>query len=464
MIKVILFDLDGVLVNSRDLHYQTFKEAFEEITQNQTLSWKEHHEEYDGLSTKQKLNKMVSLGKITSEQVDPIFNLKQEKTFQIIPKLIFPRQTLIQLLETLSKTYRLAVVSNSIRKSLDLFLETLQISKFFEFTLSNEDALNPKPSPDLYNLAIQKLNVSPSECLICEDSERGRTAAYASGCHVLEVEDTEDLTEKLFEKTLKDILTSGKIQPRQPNQRINIVIPMAGEGSRFVKKGYTVPKPFIPVFGKPMIQWVIDNMRMTTVPFDLMFHFICRKSHLDVYDMSSFLDSIGIQYKIHTVEKLTEGAACTVLTVQDFINTDEPLVIVNSDQYLEWDPTHFYNCLLNPSYSGVISTFYSPDPSDTKWSFAKLSNENIVEEVAEKKWIGPFATTGIYGWKKGSDFVHYANQMISKNIRVNGEFYVCPVYNEAIQENGIFRVVECKKMWGLGVPEDLDYFLANHSD
>jgi hypothetical protein len=142
--------------------------------------------------------------------------------------------------------------------------------------------------------------------------------------------------------------------------------------------------------------------------------------------------------------------------------TEDPLVIVNSDQFLEWNSDSFYKSLLNPTYDGCILTFLQPDQNDIKWSYASVDNDSLVTEVAEKKWISPFATVGLYGWAKGSDFVLYAEQMIAKNIRTNNEFYVCPVYNEAIAAGKKARVSLCKGMWGLGVPEDLEKFRRDY--
>ena len=100
--------------------------------------------------------------------------------------------------------------------------------------------------------------------------------------------------------------------------------------------------------------------------------------------------------------------------------------------------------------------------TDPKWSFAKLDEDNYIKEVAEKKPISNIATAGVYQWKKGSDYVKYAEQMIEKNIRVNNEFYVCPVLNEAIADGKKFKVFFVNRMWGLGTPEDLNYFLINY--
>ena len=106
--------------------------------------------------------------------------------------------------------------------------------------------------------------------------------------------------------------------------------------------------------------------------------------------------------------------------------------------------------------SGGIVTFEATHP---KWSFAKLGNDGFVSEVAEKKPISNIATAGIYYWTHGSNYVKYAEQMIEKDIRTNNEFYVCPVYNEAIQDGKKVKIFQIEKMWGLGTPEDLEVFL-----
>jgi HAD superfamily hydrolase (TIGR01509 family) len=457
-IKAIIFDLDGVLIDARTLHFEAFRQAFEKICPPHTLSWKKHEELYDGLSTRQKLQKMINMNILSEELSIKVSSEKQKQTALLIEKTIKARSYLIDLLTLLrSEGYILACATNSIRETLDTMLHTLKISKFFSFTLSNNDVDNPKPSPEIYSLTFKKLGLLPEECLICEDSPHGRKAAYLSGAHVLEIEDMNDLTSEKIHQKINSIHNNQPII--QPT--IQVVIPMAGEGSRFQKAGYTVPKPFIDIRGKHMIQWVIDNVLSTK--YKLEFFFLCREKHLEANSMS-FLNLQNLSYTIVPVKELTEGAACTVLLAKNLLNPELPLVIVNSDQYLEWNVDSFYTSLLNPTYSGVISTFYSPDPSDTKWSFVELYQNTLITKVAEKVWLGPNATTGIYGWKCASDFILYAEKMIEKNIRVNNEFYICPVYNEAIQDSKKIRLFECKKLWGLGVPDDLEYFLKHFNN
>ena len=239
---------------------------------------------------------------------------------------------------------------------------------------------------------------------------------------------------------------------------------MAGEGSRFVKAGFKDPKPFIPVGSKPMIQWVLENMLPKDESVFVKFHLIMRSDHLTLYPVHELFANMPprVSFAIYLTKGVTEGAACSVLLAKEGINSEDPLVIVNSDQFLEWNSDSFYKSLLNPTYDGCLLTFLQPNQNDIKWSYASVDNDSLVTEVAEKKWISPFATVGLYGWAKGSDFVQYAEQMIAKNIRTNNEFYVCPVYNEAIAAGKKVRVSLCKGMWGLGVPEDLETFRRDY--
>lgn len=232
---------------------------------------------------------------------------------------------------------------------------------------------------------------------------------------------------------------------------LNIVIPASGYGSRFSKMGYSLPKPLIEVDGNPMIKKVIDNL-----PKNAHFIFIIRKEHSDEYKFDTYLKEICPNCDIIKVNSVTEGAAASILLAKEYINNDTPLLLANSDQYLEWDPEEFLRECTKSNSDGVISTFKSTHP---KFSYAKVNENSIVTEVREKQVISDIATTGIYYWKRGSDFVKYAEDMIKKNIRFNNEFYTAPVFNGAILDDKIIRIIPCKKFWSLGTPEDLDEYL-----
>lgn len=238
---------------------------------------------------------------------------------------------------------------------------------------------------------------------------------------------------------------------------LNIVIPMAGRGSRFADAGYEIPKPLIDIHGHPMIEYVISNLKPNN---EHRFIFLCLDEHLKKYDLESRLKKISPNCSVIAVDHVTEGAACTVLLAREFINNDDELMIANSDQFVDVNINDYLECIQDNH--GLIMTMTANDP---KWSFIRYNLEGLVTMVREKKVISDEATVGIYNFKQGRDFVKYADQMISKNIRVNNEFYVAPVYNEMIEDNKniVFYNVgsEDNGMYGLGIPEDLKKFLLN---
>ena len=238
---------------------------------------------------------------------------------------------------------------------------------------------------------------------------------------------------------------------------MKILIPMAGEGSRFAKEGYQFPKPLIDVNGKPMIQRVIENL-----DFDAEYIFLVRKSHLEKYEglKNSLFQITNLKTKIIEVDALTEGAACTALLAKEYIDNDEDLLIANSDQIIQYEQNNF-NMLKN--LTNVDSMVFCFNAVHPKWSFVKINSRGFATEVAEKNPISNIATCGIYWYRKGSDYVKYAEQMISKNIRVNNEFYIAPVYNELMQNNKTLIPFYVHKMWGIGTPEDLNIYLQKSS-
>lgn len=227
---------------------------------------------------------------------------------------------------------------------------------------------------------------------------------------------------------------------------MNIVIPMAGEGRRFKEAGYEVYKAFLPVGRKRMIDAVIDNVRPT---IHHQFIFVTRYPLLP--------DSLPKGSVVHELAEPTQGATETVLKVRELIDTEVPLLIVNSDQIVDFKIDDFLAEARR--YDGLILTFPA---TEWKWSFARTEN-GLVTDVAEKLPISNHATAGIYWFDHGRDFVAAADQMIEKDIRTNGEYYLCPVYNEFIgmgKRIGIYEV-PASAMHGLGTPEDYNAYQSN---
>ncbi|EDO8279620.1 lipopolysaccharide biosynthesis protein, partial [Campylobacter jejuni] len=218
---------------------------------------------------------------------------------------------------------------------------------------------------------------------------------------------------------------------------MNIVIPMAGLGSRFAKAGFDKPKPFIDVLDKPMIVRVLENLKYK----DARYILIARKEHLT--KEKKLVDEIKNNFNVEfiPIDKLTEGTACTVLYARKYINNDMPLMIANSDQIVDINIADFINDSFKRGLDGSILTFIDKE-KNPKWSFAKLNNDLVVE-IKEKEAISEFATVGIYFFNKGKIFIESAIDMIIENDRVNNEFYTCPVYNYAIKSGakiGIYNI------------------------
>lgn len=234
---------------------------------------------------------------------------------------------------------------------------------------------------------------------------------------------------------------------------MKILIPMAGEGSRFAKEGFTFPKPLIDVGGKPMIQAVVENLT-----FDANYIFLVRKEHLAKHSgLESTLNRITKgKTTIVEVDGLTEGAACTALLAREHINNEDDLLIANSDQIIRYMPQNFSTLKDQTTVDGIVFTFNAIHP---KWSFVKIDSRGFVTEVAEKNPISDIATCGIYWYRRGSDFVQAADKMIRQNIRVNNEFYIAPIYNQLISQGKTVIPFFVQEMHGVGTPEDLREFL-----
>ena len=456
MIKLVVFDMDGVLIDARELHYDSLNRALREIDPKYEIGRAEHLSTYDGLPTSKKLKILSDKKRLPEDMHTTIWELKQKKTIEIIKNEMTHDERVINILKRLKiEGYKIYVASNSIRETVKIMLLKKGLLEYVDFFFSNQDVKYPKPNPEIYLRCMIHAGVGPYETVVVEDSHVGRKAAQSSGASLCSVINTDDLTYDKVKRKIDELEREDVVVQKWQGGNMNILIPMAGAGSRFQKAGYTFPKPLVEVNGKPMIQTVVENLNI-----DAKHIFIVQKSHNEQYNLRHLLSLISPNCEIVTVDTMTEGAACTTLLARDLIDNDSPLLIANSDQFLEWNSNEFMYSMVADNIDGGILTFTATHP---KWSFVKLGDAGFVSEVAEKKPISNLATCGIYYWKKGSDYVKYADQMIDKNIRTNNEFYVCPVFNEAITDKKKIRSFKIDKMWGLGTPEDLDKFLKGFS-
>jgi len=242
---------------------------------------------------------------------------------------------------------------------------------------------------------------------------------------------------------------------------LNIVLPIAGRGSRFADASYTQPKPLIPVHGIPMIETVVRNIRPRRLH---RFIFVALREHLEHRGMRETLERAAPGCIVVPVDEVTQGAACTVLLAREYIDTEDPLMLANSDQWVDVNIERYLESMDRNHADGLIMTMKA---SDAKWSYVGLDLAGLVTRVVEKQVISDEATVGIYNFRRGRDFVRAADRMIERNLRVNGEFYVAPVYNELINEGARITIhnvgSEGYGMYGLGIPADLERFLIERS-
>lgn len=287
-----------------------------------------------------------------------------------------------------------------------------------------------------------------------------------------------------------------------PSFKCNVLIPMAGAGSRFACEGYVLPKPIVPVGlgGEPMIAWVVENMRVNTLDVDQQFICVIQEGHDREHGLTQQLEKLShkvqCQLRVVRVPGLTEGQACTCLAAKEYIDSSDALFIVNSDQFLEWDADKFMRTMQAQQKAGISGsslTFHVPfEANDSKWGFIETDARGNMLRCVPKVIISENAEVGCYYWASGDLFVGYAQKMVAiepgspDDPRSNNELYCSNVYNFAIQDGHRFTIyhagengsgldkhqhpltcvwllgVDWGKMWGLGIPRDLEKFCCNY--
>jgi HAD superfamily hydrolase (TIGR01509 family) len=288
MNKLIIFDLDGVLIESRELHYEALNAALHKVSPRLVISKEEHLSTYDGLNTTRKLELLAQRKGLDPKLFDQIWFDKQSATFKLIKQ--FPTNPTLREIFSMIKEQgiKIAVASNSVRETVKLALLSIGVMEFVDYFVSNEDVSRTKPYPEMYWKCMTALNALPKTTVIIEDSHIGRQGATDSGAHLVPVRNSYDLTYDKVKDAI-DILNgiSAKKIPWR-NNKMNVLIPMAGAGSRFAQAGYTFPKPLIEVDGKPMIQVVVENLNI-----EAHYIFIVQREHYEKYNLKQLLNLIA---------------------------------------------------------------------------------------------------------------------------------------------------------------------------
>ena len=203
-VKLVIFDLDGVLVDACEWHRIALNESLKEVCGHE-ITLEEHYNDYNGLPTKVKLQKLTERNILDESKHEEVYTLKQQKTKDIIEREATIRQEKIDLFEWLidEKDIKVACFTNSIRETAYLMLDQTGILHYFEMILTNQDVTKSKPDPEGYLKTLKELNFSNKNTIIIEDSPKGVAAAEASGCHVIVVKNPDEVTIDLFKEVIK---------------------------------------------------------------------------------------------------------------------------------------------------------------------------------------------------------------------------------------------------------------------
>jgi beta-phosphoglucomutase-like phosphatase (HAD superfamily)/dTDP-glucose pyrophosphorylase len=440
--KLFIFDLDGVLIDSKENHFHSLNKSLELIDKKYCISKNEQKYTFEGLTTNQKLILLSKIKNLPSHYYDVIWKNKQKFSTKLFNKITKNKQ-LIEVFNFIkTNNIKIAVASNSVKSTVELVLNKLGIMDYVDLYLSNEDVTSPKPSPEIYNKCFEILNIKKNDSLIFEDSFFGKISALKSECKIYSINNPSEVNMK----NIKSII--------EKKQKIKVLIPMAGEGSRFKDFGYKDIKPMIKVNNKTMVEIVIKN-----IGIEAEYIFIVRKEDEVLYGISEHISKYVNNSKIIIQDEKLPGAASSSLLARELIDNDDHLVIANIDQYIDDDINFIIGNFISKGVDGGILTFENSDP---KWSYVKTNDFGTIDAVAEKNVISNEATCGVYFWNKGSDYVKYATKMIEKNIKTNNEFYICPAYNEAISDHKLIVSYKVKEMHGMGTPDDLEIFLQKN--
>ena len=233
---------------------------------------------------------------------------------------------------------------------------------------------------------------------------------------------------------------------------MNVVIPMAGRGSRFAEHGVEIPKPLIPVCGKPMFAWALESLEDVTYQRVV---FVTLAEHADRYDVEAVIRRhVGSAAEVLVIDEVTEGQLCTVLAAREHLDADEGVLIASADTYVRSDLGRDIRNRASDC-RGVISVACMPGD---RWSFARVDGDGKVVQVAEKKRISPHASTGLYYFSSGREFLAVAEEMIRREEKTRDEYYVIPVYQTYIERGWPVELSHAHEMVDMGTPATLAAF------
>ena len=455
VVNAVVFDLDGTLVETRDLHKVALNEALRAVAgEEYVISDEEHHAQFDGLSTAQKLKKLNAQKNMNPDLNKAVWEKKQELTNTMVSQTVKPDKRIAAVIRHLKQRgYPVAVASNCIRSSVDLILKCLGIYDLVDLSVSNDDVEIAKPAPDIYARAAACFGLRADELLVVEDAPFGWQAALSSGAHLMPISCPADVTLDSVSEKIAEI--------NNTHHPVVVIVPLAGPIP--LVHGASGAKGFHPslydIRGKSAIEHAMQSVVSRRHPMKFVF-VVLGDSIPDAVLMRA---TNWLPTSIVRLPAPTRGALESVLAAERFICEDSPLLICDGCHVDEWRPGSDIDELLDAR--GCTAAVTVTPSYDERWSYATIDPDGFVSSVQEKAKISNHALTGLYMWRQGKDFIRDAKLAMSHGPRVRGRLYVAPVLNYTISSaGGRVRSVPVRYMHSLGThSEVLQFALRNYA-
>jgi len=399
--SLITFDLDGVLVESKELHFDAFNLALKDLSPSLEMTKEEHDQNYCGLSTKQKLRKLTVEKGLPPEKHDYIWAQKQRHTLELMKTSIKPDTRIRSVIQQLRDAgYPVAVASNCIKDSVFYLLRGIGVEDLVSFYFSNEDVSFAKPHPEIYLAVADHFGLSPDEMLVIEDSGHGKQAAILAGAQLCPVASPNDVN--------IDYISSTLARKHSSRSRLNIIIPMAGNESLFIDSTST-PKFLLDINGQSLLERMVTNLQPSRPH---RFIFIARKYQARTYGLAELcVRACNFQPMVlREVERRSSSAIETFLAAKDLIGVDQPVLLANLNMWPILTSTINVDTLADISADCILTHFES---TQENLSYVKVNNFYSVDDISTKLRSSCHATTGYTFFKRGYKFFQLCESLQS---------------------------------------------------
>ena len=456
-IRLVVFDLDGVLVESRDLHYEALNRALEEEAGGQyVISRDEHEHVYDGLSTNQKL-KMLGVAKgLPRDLHKKVWSKKQEYTESLVKEVLLPTDNILNAIATLKRMcLPVCVASNCIRSSVQTILTHVGLMPHVDVFLSNEDVDNAKPAPDIYLKACKIFGVDPSSTLVVEDSTKGFEAASRAGCHMLRVFNPQEVTNTSVASRIQEL--------ESLTEDVTVVLPLAGPYPEIWQARETPEMPiFLSDVGGESVLEIIGQSLMSR-RFNAKYIFIVKESVAKAFDVDA-LCAKAVNYaplKIVKIKTDTLSSIHSILQIpKEFIDENTPLLVADGHHIPVWEEGQSIDDLIGSHSDASLTVFQSIDP---RFSYVRLNPNSrfnsdimskqgpnsVIEITMESRPTSNLACSGLYYFKQAQYFLKAAKDVIQFNQRWLGRFYTAQLFNEMVKDGLEVEALHLKNSWSL---------------